>query len=160
MVKFLHCSWNAFVGDVTWGSLPLMPPADLSISTSRCGTLRLHQRERTNEKYEKWPRWFQLHVAWSQGRDRYAALFYKMKEWVNGVREESERAQEKGKSRAGEGFLKGREQIDVECRFSTQVSKGKALETSTGHCSGPKGQIVFKKTNRGDKNYIHIYQNY
>ncbi len=50
---------------------------------------------------------------------------------------------------AGEGFLKGQEQIDVECRFSTQVSKGKALENINRTLQRAKGQIVFKKTNRG-----------
>lgn len=50
---------------------------------------------------------------------------------------------------AGAGFLKGREQIDIECRFSTQVSKGKALENINRTLQWVKGQIVFKKTNRG-----------
>lgn len=58
---------------------------------------------------------------------------------------------------AGERFLKGREQIDVECRFSTQVSEGKALENINRTLQRAKGQIVFKKTNRRGLKIIFIF---
>ncbi len=147
------------MGDVTWGSLPLMPPADLSISTSRCGTLRLHQRERTNEKYEKWPRWFQLHVAWSQGRDRYAALFYKMKEWVNGVRERANERRRKESSRRGfsERTRTNRRWVPF---FNSSVKRKGVRKHQQDIAAGKRTNSFLRKQTEGDKNYIHIYQNY
>lgn len=121
--KRTHCSFTGDSAPRAFGhaEFPSTPPADPSL-LARLNAER-HQSERTNERYEKWPKWFSPHVAWREGKDRYAALFQEMKEWANGLRERGAMSAEKRKA-AGAGFWKDENKyklsgvFQLECRES------------------------------------------